>query len=65
MRASDLKPNFLHSITGNQPVAQDTTPSPDKPVPMPPHAGGESVEDSGFELDEFTPEPQNTIQGGD
>lgn len=65
MRASDLQSNFLHPLKDNHQVAQAKSPSADPSAPPPPHAGGESIEESGFELDEFTPDPPNLSHGGE
>ena len=54
MRASDLKTNFDEpSLNSNDEVRPGVHPPPET---LPIFAGGETVEDSGMDADEFTPE---------
>jgi hypothetical protein len=63
MRASDLRTNFFEPRDVSHDVpAQGTHKVPEKLLP---HAGGESVQDSGFDEDEFTPEQVDLEHGED
>ena len=50
MRASELKTNFPLNINGLPSVRPELR----EQLPLPSFAGGESVSDSGFDLDEFS-----------
>ena len=63
MRASDLKTNFFEPREVSHDVTTRGILKP--PEKLQPYAGGESVQDSGFDEDEFTPEEVDLEHGED